>query len=76
MTLAVDVDELQIFAGKRRALGLPVVRTIAHFAKHVLSLMVRNTARFSRRYYSSQNNQLEWPQRQRGSLARSTLCPI
>lgn len=25
-TLAVDVDELQIFAGKRRSLGLPVVR--------------------------------------------------
>ena len=24
-TLAIDVDELQIFAGKRRALGLPVV---------------------------------------------------
>lgn len=25
-TLAIDVDELQIFAGKRRSLGLPVAR--------------------------------------------------
>lgn len=27
-TLAIDVDELQIFAGKRRSLGLPVVRLV------------------------------------------------